>query len=74
MAIGMHQWEFIVHGIPTDLFWRYLVDKIGGKDDVRWDLSPDYQRGPVWSRQQQERFIGHVLSGGQAPFGLRSEI
>lgn len=29
------------------------------------DMSPPYQRGSVWSQAQQERFMGHLLQGGE---------
>ncbi len=29
------------------------------------DMSPPYQRGSVWTREQQERFMGHLLQGGE---------
>ena len=28
------------------------------------DLSPDFQRGHVWTEAQQEAFMAHVLEGG----------
>lgn len=43
-----------------------------GIDDLEWTLarkpvnmSPSYQRGNVWTRDQQERFMGHLLEGGE---------
>jgi hypothetical protein len=29
------------------------------------NMSPPYQRGHVWTREQQEAFMGHLLSGGE---------
>lgn len=29
------------------------------------NLSPSYQTGSVWSREQQELFVGHILQGGE---------
>ena len=68
-GIGMDEWGFVVYGTPTDISWRYLVDRLDGIAPKRppWDLNPDYQRGPVWTLNQQERFIGHVLGGGETP-------
>ena len=30
-------------------------------------LDVDYQRGHVWTQEQQAKFIGHLLEGGDAP-------
>ena len=73
-GIGLRQWEFAVPGNPTHTCWRYLVEDVMGREAHgssegrhAWVLSPDYQRGPVWTMDQQERFIGHVLAGGVVP-------
>ena len=68
-GIGRNDWSFRVHGSKCDEPWEYLVPRIRGEGgrDVPWNLNPDYQRGPVWTKDQQEKFIGHVLSGGEAP-------
>lgn len=29
------------------------------------NLSPSYQRGSVWTREQRELFMGHLISGGE---------
>ena len=34
-------------------------------DNDQTDLSPAYQRGSVWSAEQQAAFVGHLLSGGE---------
>jgi hypothetical protein len=31
----------------------------------RCNLSPAYQRGSVWSQEQRENFMGHLLQGGE---------
>ena len=31
------------------------------------NLDPEYQRGHVWTPEQQARFMGHVLEGGALP-------
>ena len=31
------------------------------------DMDPDFQRGHVWTEQQQSKFIEFILRGGQAP-------
>lgn len=30
-------------------------------------LDPEYQRGHVWTEEQQRRFAGHVIEGGAVP-------
>ncbi len=32
-----------------------------------YDINPDYQRDHVWTLEQQEAFVGHMLEGGAAP-------
>lgn len=32
-----------------------------------WRINPDYQRGPVWTREQQESFLGFWQCGGFVP-------
>lgn len=34
-------------------------------EQYRLDLDPDYQRGHIWTLQQQQRFVGHILEGGR---------
>jgi hypothetical protein len=31
------------------------------------DMDPDYQRDHVWTQEQQENFMGHLLEGGTIP-------
>lgn len=38
------------------------------------NLNPDYQRGNVWSNEQQENFIGHLLEGGNVPHIILNEV
>lgn len=35
--------------------------------DLNIDLDPDFQRGRVWSEQNQSDFVGFFLSGGMVP-------
>jgi len=69
MTIGMKNWHFAPHGEACSCRWKYLVQDIEGRDgdELPWDLNPDYQRGSVWDKNRQERFIGHVLAGGVVP-------
>uniref|UniRef100_A0A6M3KYT6 GmrSD restriction endonucleases N-terminal domain-containing protein n=1 Tax=viral metagenome TaxID=1070528 RepID=A0A6M3KYT6_9ZZZZ len=72
MGIGMDRWRFEVSTQGPTESWDWLTERVYGdvrrvgRDDYypRWILNPDYQRGPVWTYQQQSRFIGHVLAGG----------
>lgn len=70
-GVGLRDYQHRMHGQSVDHDWRFLVPRITGQDtdhlDPPWCLNPDYQRGPVWTQQQQARFIGHVLSGGEVP-------
>ena len=34
-------------------------------DEYPIDPNPDWQRGHVWTPQQQRRFMGHLLEGGE---------
>lgn len=51
---------------------RFSNDITYGLDDVEWaltkrdvNMSPPYQRPVRWSVEQQSRFMGHLLSGGE---------
>ncbi|MCP4427239.1 MAG: hypothetical protein GY803_22350 [Chloroflexi bacterium] len=33
-------------------------------DDMGVDISPDYQRGHVWTREQQTKYVEHILRNG----------
>ena len=35
--------------------------------DFRIDLDPDFQRGRVWTQENQSDFVGFFLSGGMVP-------
>jgi hypothetical protein len=35
--------------------------------DEAMNLNPDYQRGHVWTSEQSENFVGHLLEGGASP-------
>jgi len=41
------------------------------RDDYGLDLDPDFQRGHVWTQEQQSAFVEYILRGGKtAPFLL----
>lgn len=41
---------------------RYFAETLA-RDNM--NLSPSYQRGSVWTTEQQENFMGHLLQGGE---------
>ena len=41
--------------------------------DPGMNLDPDYQRGHVWTLEQSENFVGHVLEGGASPAFIINE-
>lgn len=43
---------------------EYIEEDIE-RQNIRLDV--DYQRGHVWTREQQERFVGYLLQGGPSP-------
>lgn len=48
--------------------WHTIREMVEGRcKSERLDLSPDYQRGAVWTRQQQREFVGFLLDGGECP-------
>lgn len=68
-GVGLRDLGWEVRGAPINYPWRHLLSVFSGEQssDRPWVLNPDYQRGPVWSEEQQTKFIGHVLTGGQVP-------
>lgn len=49
----------------VDVSWRYLPDHIEREREVGFDLLPAYQRGRVWTREQQVAYIEHIALGGE---------
>lgn len=56
---GIHR-PLHVHGEP---FFGILRTK-NAIEQWPIDLDPDFQRGHVWTREQQCAFVGHILEGG----------
>lgn len=47
------------------LMMRSLVECIESADPARaLNLTPDYQRGYVWTERQAQQFVGHLVEGG----------
>lgn len=55
-----------------DYPWKYMVDKIENwqRDQESagesFDLNPDFQRGHVWTENQQSRYVEYILRGGKS--------
>lgn len=47
--------------------WDAIQRMVEGRSAERFDLNPDYQRGPVWTVQQEREFVGFLLDGGECP-------
>lgn len=67
-GVGLSDLQYHMPDSGVDMDWSFLMPRLlGEKDERPWDLNPDYQRGAVWTPEQQSLFIGHVLRGGKAP-------
>jgi uncharacterized protein with ParB-like and HNH nuclease domain len=48
--------------------WRYLERQLAGyldpENGVTLDMNPDFQRGHVWTQEQQIAFVEYALRGG----------
>jgi len=53
----------------VDVFWNYLDTYIYGKDNdpntIPLIMEPDYQRGHVWSQEQQIAYVEYGMMGGE---------
>jgi hypothetical protein len=47
----------------VDIFWSYVEDWVN-KQDFVVDIDPDFQRGHVWTEEQQVRYVEFILRGG----------
>lgn len=48
---------------------RYLPDKIKEWEEDPWyglQLNPDFQRGHVWTEEQQVKYVEYILRGGKS--------
>lgn len=49
---------------------KYLAETLG-----KVNLSPAYQRGSVWTLEQRENFLGHLMQGGEvAPLIVQRKV
>ncbi len=52
--------------------WRYLKQHLegwterGGGEIASVDLNPDFQRGHVWTREQQIAYVEYIIRGGSS--------
>jgi len=56
--------ETLLFGTIAD---RMSIGRWGRPDSEPINLDPDYQRGHVWTVEQQQAFVGHMLEGGATP-------
>lgn len=74
-GVGLKEMQYYLPDNGVDMGWEFLAKDMAGESDHRfskasrpaWNLNPDYQRGPCWTPEQQERFVGHVAQGGKVP-------
>jgi len=54
------------HHYEVDVAWTELEWTIAHHvDDARLDLSPDFQRGHVWTMEQRTAYVEYILRGGE---------
>lgn len=58
--------QFPFSRYAVDVSWVYLEQFIAGEAEGGLDLDPDFQRGHVWTRQQQVSFVEFKLRGGRS--------
>lgn len=49
----------------VDVFWHSLERHLRSEIGYGLELEPDFQRGHVWSEEQQIRYVEYVLRGGE---------
>lgn len=49
----------------VDISWRDLEQWVSRQIEQGLDLNPDFQRGHVWTPEQQVRYVEFILRGGQ---------
>ncbi len=51
----------------VDISWGYLKDYLVRMDEgYSFDRDPDFQRGHVWTREQQIAYVEFILKGGRS--------
>lgn len=51
-------------GYGVDVGWEYLEEHLDHYKAYNLNLDPDFQRGHVWTRQQQIAYVEYRLRGG----------
>jgi hypothetical protein len=49
-----------------DIEWGSLEWHLSKEIESGLDLDPDFQRGHVWTRDQQSRYVEYILRGGES--------
>jgi hypothetical protein len=60
--------QFPRAGYKVDVAWSYLerhLEHYSGREDIPFNMLPDYQRGHVWKEEQQIAFVEYGLMGGE---------
>lgn len=47
------------------IHWSYIEKWLEAQAELGLDLDPDFQRGHVWTEEQQTRFVEYCLRGGR---------
>jgi len=69
-GVGVRSLSQQPHCSTVSIPWSYVVEMIDhGPDHARTmppiNMNPDYQRSHVWTEDQQRKFLGHLLEGGE---------
>jgi hypothetical protein len=48
------------------VMWESLERHLATEVEGGLDLNPDFQRGHVWTKEQQSRYVEYILRGGQS--------
>lgn len=59
--------QFISARYKVNITWRYLLSWIKEQEtDCLLELNPDFQRGHVWTEEQQVAYVEYCLQGGRS--------
>ena len=63
--------QFISDGsYQVNVSWEYMMDWLDRLiKEEGLQLNPDFQRGHVWTEEQQIKFLEFILQGGKTPIG-----
>jgi hypothetical protein len=57
--------KFPHSGYEVAISYSFLPEWLDGQLEQGLDLNPDFQRGHVWTEEQQRRFVEYQLRGGE---------